>query len=125
VVVVKLSNPADRDRWLTFVESQPLPLAVECKPYKPTRTSEANRYLWGVVYAAFCERLEGWAAEDVHEYLLGECYGWERIEGMGRTRLKPLRRSSRMNKKEFADYVEFCIRKGAEHGVFVPSPEEA
>lgn len=122
---MKLTTAAERTRWVAFVLEQPLPLAVECKPWKAKRSDSANRYLWGVVYAAFLEHLEGWAAEDVHEYLLGEWAGWETIEGMGRKRMKPLRRSSRLNKAEFAEYVEFCIRKGAEHGVFVPSPEEA
>ena len=121
---MKLSTPAERDRWLAFVVAQPLPLDVSAKPYKSKRSTEQNAYLWGVVYAAFTERLEGWSAEDVHEYLLGECYGWERIEGLGRVRLKPIRRSSRMNKAEFSEYVDFCIRKGAEHGVFVPLPDE-
>lgn len=122
---MKLATETERSRWIAFVQAQPLPVDVECKPWKAKRSDEANRYLWGVVYAAFTSRLEGWTAEDVHEYLLGECYGWERIEGMGRIRLKPIRRSSRMNKTEFAEYVEFCIRKGAEHGVFVPMAEAA
>lgn len=120
-----IRSAAERDRWLAFVQAQPLPLELSCAPLKPKRSSEANRYLWGVVYKAFCEKLEGWDSEDIHEYLLGEWAGWETIEGMGRKRLKPIRRSSRLNKQEFAEYVEFCIRKGAEHGVFVPSPEGA
>lgn len=117
---MKLATAAERDRWLAFVAQQALPLEVECKPWKARRSGEQNAYLWGVVYPAFTASLPGWDAEDVHEYLLGECYGWERIEGMGRARLRPIRRSSRMNKKEFAEYVDFCMRKGAEHGVFVP-----
>lgn len=115
----------ERANWLTFFNAQPLPLEVEAKPYKPRRNDQQNRYLWGVVYAAFLQKLEGWDAEDVHEYLLGEHFGWETIEGMGRKRMKPLRRSSKLNKQDFAAYVDFCIRKGAEYGVYVPSPEEA
>jgi len=125
VAQVKLATESERTRWLAFVQAQALPLDVESKPYKAKRSSEQNAYLWGVVYPAFCAALPGWDAEDVHEYLLGEHFGWERIEGMGRARLKPLRRSSRLNKAEFAAYVDFCQRKGAEHGVFVPSPEGA
>ena len=117
---MKLATAAERDRWLAFVAAQPLPLEVSAKPWKPKRSNEANAYLWGVVYKAFTDVLDGWDAEDVHEYLLGECFGWDQITGMGRVRLKPVKRSSRMTKKEFADYVDFCIRKGAEHGVFVP-----
>ena len=38
--------------------------------------------------------------------------------------LKPLKRSSKLTKQEFAEYVDYCIRKGAEHGIYVPPPEE-
>jgi hypothetical protein len=124
--MTKLATRAEVDRACAFMVAQLAngPIDWECKPWKAKRSDSQNRYLWGVVYPAFLSRLEGWIADDVHTYLLGECYGWERIEGMGGVRMKPLRRSSRMNKLEFAEYVEFCIRKGAEHGVFVPSPEE-
>ena len=115
-----LRTEGERNRWLAFAAVQPLPADADWRPHKPKRSDSQNAYLWGVVYPAFCAALPGWDAEDVHEYLLGEHFGWERIEGMGRTRLKPLRRSSRLNKEEFAAYVDFCQRKGAEHGVFVP-----
>lgn len=119
---MKLATETERSRWLAFVASQPLPLDVSCKPFRAARSSEQNRYLWGAVYPAFLAVLPGWDAEDVHEYLLGEHFGWERLTGMGRVRMKPIRRSSRLNKAEFAAYVDFCQRKGSEHGVFVPDP---
>jgi hypothetical protein len=122
---VKLATAKDRDRWLDFVRGQPLPLEVSSEPWKPRRSDPQNRYLWGVVYPAFTARLEGWSAEDVHEYLLGEHFGWETIEGMGRKRMKPLRRSARLNKADFAAYVDSCIRIAATHGIFVPGPEDA
>lgn len=96
---------------------------IEIKPYRKRRTNDQNAYLWGVVYPAFTDVLEGWESQDVHEYLLGEHFGWERIEGMGRARIKPVRRSSKLDKSEFAEFVDFCIRKGAEHGILVPEPE--
>jgi hypothetical protein len=90
---------------------------------KPRRSEQQNRYLWGVCYAELCKHLPGWDAEDVHEYMLGEWSGWEALEGLGRKRLRPLRRSSRLNKQEFADFVDFIQRKAAEHGVFIPDPQ--
>lgn len=99
------------------------PHEVVDKPWKPRRSSQQNRYLHGVVYAAFLNVLPGWSRDDVHEYLLGEWSGWETIEGMGRRRMKPLRRSSRLNKTEFAEYVAFCQQKGSEHGIYIPDPE--
>jgi hypothetical protein len=96
---------------------------VEVKRYQKRRSDQQNRYLWGVVYAAFKRALPGWDPEDIHDYLLGECFGWETIEGMGRKRLKPIKRSSKLSTVEFAEYVDFAIRKGAEHGVYVPPPD--
>jgi hypothetical protein len=87
---------------------------------KRRRSEQQNRYLWGVVYKTICEHLEGWDAEDVHEYFLGECYGWTCLSGLGRNRIKPVRRSARLNKMEFADYIAFIQRKMAERGVFIP-----
>lgn len=97
---------------------------VEVTPWKPRRSDEQNRYLWGVVYPAIAERLEGWHKDDIHEYCLGECFGWETIEGLGRKRLRPLKRSSRMNKQEFTDYIAWIQQRMAEHGIVIPDPEE-
>jgi len=87
---------------------------------KRRRSEQQNRYLWGIVYRTICDHLPGWDAEDVHEYFLGEHFGWETLEGLDRKRLKPIRRSSRLNKQEFADYIDFIQRKMAERGVFIP-----
>lgn len=93
---------------------------VEWKEKKRRRSDQQNRYLWGVVYKTVCEHLEGWDADDVHEYFLGEHFGWETLEGFGRRRVKPIRRSSRLNKQEFADYIAFIQRKCAELGIYIP-----
>jgi hypothetical protein len=90
---------------------------------KRQRSEQQNRYLWGVCYAELVKALPGWDAEDVHEYMLGEWSGWETLSGFGKKRLRPLRRSSRLNKQEFADFVSFIQRKAAEHGVFIPDAQ--
>lgn len=97
--------------------------SVKVDEKKPKRSEQQNRYLWGVCYAELCKVLPGWDSEDVHEYMLGEHFGWETIEGLGRKRIKPIRRSSRLNKMEFADFVSFIQRKAAEHGVFIPDAQ--
>jgi len=97
---------------------------VEVKELKRKRSDAQNRYLWGVCYPAILKHLEGWAAEDVHEYCLGECFGWEKIEGLGRARVKPIRRSKSMNVTEFMDYVAWIQRDMAERGIYVPEPNE-
>lgn len=90
----------------------------------PRRSSEQNRYLFGVVYATVLKHLPGWDADDVHDYFLGEHFGWETLEGFGRKRLKPIRRSSRLSTVEFSEYVAFIQRTMAEKGVYIPDPGE-
>lgn len=92
-----------------------------------TRSLAQNAYLWGVVYATICGHLEGWDAEDVHEYCLGECYGWERKPANGvikRARVVPVRRSHNMSVSEFMHYIEWIQRHFAEKGIDIPNPNE-
>ena len=93
-----------------------------------TRTGQQNRYLWGVAYPAILagggEALAGWDAEDLHEYMLGEHFGWETLEGFGRKRVKPIKRSAKLSTLEFSDHVAFIQRKAAELGIYVPEPNE-
>lgn len=96
---------------------------VEIAEHKARRSDQQNRYLFGVVYRELLKALPGWDISDIHDYCLGECFGWETIEGFGRKRLKPLKRSSRLNKVEFADYIGFIQRLAADHGVFIPDAD--
>lgn len=97
---------------------------VEVHEHKSKRSDAQNRYLWGVVYPTVTKHLEGWSSEDVHEYCLGEHFGWEKVKGLGKTRLRPLRRSSRLSKLEFMDYVSFIQQRMAEHGIVIPDPDQ-
>lgn len=107
-----LNSLAADKAWEITVEEQ-----------KRRRSEQQNRFLWGVVYKTCLENLPGWDAEDVHEYFLGEHFGWQTMEGFGRKRIKPLRRSSALNKQEFADYIAFIQRKMSELGVFIADPQ--
>lgn len=126
--ILPRSMPRERTiaNFSRFLAGLPMDRAwrVEVCEHKPTRSDQQNRYLWGVVYKTICEHLDGWTSDDVHEYMLGEHFGWQEISGLGRRRIKPLRRSSRLNKQEFADYIAFIQRRMAEHGVYVPDPGE-
>lgn len=99
---------------------------IQVSENKPKRSEQQNRYLWGVVYRTILDagQLQGWDAEDVHEYLLGEWSGWEVVIGFGRKRMKPIRRSSALNKQEFAEYIDFIQRKMAEHGIYIPDADK-
>jgi hypothetical protein len=99
---------------------------VTVEPFKRPRSHQQNAYLWGVVYPTILEAggeaLRGWTADDLHEYFLGEIHGWEVIEGFGRKRMKPVKRSSRMTKTEFMDYLEQISQRCANMGIVIPEP---
>lgn len=95
---------------------------------KGKRSLSQNAYMWGVCYPTILEKggeaLAGWTAQDLHDYFLGEYHGWEVIEGFGRKRMRPIKRSSKLSKFEFMQYVDFIQRKAAEMGIYIPSPNE-
>lgn len=116
----------DASLAVAFLTTLPMDRAwrVEVKETKGTRSALQNAYLWGVVYPEILKHLPGWDADDLHEYFLGEHFGWEVLEAFGRKRMRPIRRSSKLNKMEFADYVNFIQRRAAELGVYIPDPNE-
>jgi hypothetical protein len=97
---------------------------IEIKEVKRARSNDQNAYLWGVVYPTICKHLQGWDANDVHEYCLGEWSGWETLEGFGRRRIKPVRRSSKLTTTEFMDFVAHIQRTMSLRGIYIPDPNE-
>ena len=103
------------------------PHEISIEPVKSVRSLEQNAYLWGVCYKTILDhslREQGWRAEDLHEYFLGEMYGWQSLAAFGRKRMRPVHRSSNLKKSEFSDFIAFVHQKAAEMGVFIPDPEE-
>jgi len=100
--------------------------AIEVTEWKKPRTQQQNAFLWGVCYPAILEgggeALAGWTRDDLHEYFLGECFGWETLEGFGRKRMRPLKRSSALTKQEFSDYLLFIETRCMEMGIDIPAP---
>jgi hypothetical protein len=99
---------------------------------KKTRTSQQNAYLWGVVYDTILkhtpddgESLEkkGWIDDDLHEFFLGEHFGWNVLEGFGRKRLKPKSRSANLSPTEFSDFMLSIQAHVAPMGIVIPDPE--
>lgn len=89
------------------------------------RTNDQNSLLWALYQDALDragETLGGWTKEDIHEYMLGEFFGWDKREAFGRTRLKPKKRSSRLTKTQFSEFVEFIVATFAQHGIVLELP---
>ena len=105
---------------------------VEISPFAKSRSNDQCRYLNGVVYATIGDAL-GFDRDDVSEYLCGAYFGWREKSLPGNRSVSvPIRTTTTdadgkravLSTKEFADYVEFCQRFAAEHGIYVPSPSE-
>lgn len=122
-------DPADRGRIADNLRAfvvQALPgkrLKVTVAEAKKRRSDEQNRALWGVAYKALTDAT-GNDAEDLHEFFLGEHFGWQVTEVMGQKRRTPLRRSSGLSTVEFAEFYNFIQRRAAEAGYYVPDPGE-
>jgi hypothetical protein len=99
---------------------------ITVEPWKRKRSDAQNRFLWGVAYPMILEQggetLGGWTRDDLHEYFLGECFGWEMLEGFGRKRMRPLKRSSALTKEEFTEYLMFLEQRCIDMGMG-PLPE--
>jgi hypothetical protein len=120
--ILKGERSAAMNRIANFLSRLPADkdFKVEISELKARRSEAQNAYLWGGVYPAIMAHLEGWDADDVHEYFLGEHFGWETLSGFGKKRLRPLRRSSGLNKTEFATFIDFIQRRAAELGIVIP-----
>ncbi len=112
-------------RIAAFVQSA-LPgkaLRVTVEVARKKRSDDQNRALWGVAYKALSDAT-GHDPADLHEFFLGECFGWEVIEVMGQRKRRPAKRSSKLTTAEFAEFYDFIQRRAAEAGFWVPSPGE-
>ena len=100
---------------------------VEVTEQKARRSHSQNSFLWAL-YDDILERggedMAGWTKDDLHQFFLINSYGSETKQLFGRKRLVPLRRSSRLSKVEFADFVEAIMLFMAERGVVLDSPEQ-
>jgi len=123
-IIIPKGSDASRAVAVLTVMAKDGPVEVTAKPLKPKRSEQQNRYLWGVVYPAILKHLDGWDADDLHEYCLGEWSGWEVIEGLGRKRMKPIRRSSKLKTVEFMEFVAHIQRTMGERGIWIPDPNQ-
>ena len=135
--MTKLATAAERDRWQAFVQAQPLPLDVECKPYRKSRSNDQNALLWAM-YGPIADAM-GFDRDDLHEWFCGKMWGWKDVkvprsprnpEGLASV---PIRTTTRdadgkrnvVDAKTFAEFVDMVDRIAAQAGVFVPMERAA
>jgi hypothetical protein len=85
-----------------------------------TRTNPQNRYYFGVVVKLIADHC-GYERDEMHELLAMKFLRMEDDPITGAPRRK---RTPKTDTQEFMEYVEACVRFGAELGVYVPDPNE-
>jgi hypothetical protein len=100
---------------------------ITVKPYKARRTVDQNALLWSIyteIIKRGGEQMAGWDKDDLHELFLQLHFG-SKVLTLGQHKKRTaLRRSSRLNKQEFSDFVEFIVRYMANEGVYIELPGE-
>lgn len=95
------------------------PVDVVVKRHRAQRSQKANAYYFGVVVKLLAEHC-GYEPDEMHEALAMRFLRIEDCQVTGSPRRK---RTPDTDTKEFADYVDACIRFAAELGVLVPDPQ--
>ena len=103
------------------------PWRVDIKPYRKERSVPQIRYFWGVVVKIICDET-GNDPNDMHDWLCGECFGWETREVMGSQRKVPARTISspkKLSTEEMEEFNEWCRARMAQEGILIPLPNDA
>jgi hypothetical protein len=108
-VIHELESLDEEKSWRVTIEEQ-----------KSRRTLSQNALLWAI-YTEIIQRggeaMQGWTKDDLHEFFLINHFGSDVRTLFGKKRHIPLRRSSRLSKSEFSDFVESIHQFMAERGI--------
>lgn len=114
------------DRLLTWRDKQ-VRLTITVQKYAKKRSTDANRYYWGVVVNPLAEAT-GYTPAEMHDEILGAYAGWETRNINGHVREFPRRRSTQpetMETMDFMGLIETGRRIAAELGVILPDQKAA
>jgi hypothetical protein len=108
--VMRAGSQACRDKVVSMIQAldSEKDWGVVVTPWKRKRSNAANSYYWGVIIKMIHEHT-GQDSGDLHDYLLGECFGWEVYEIINRKKARPVRRSSDMNVEQFGEFCQWCV----------------
>lgn len=106
-------------RHIRSLAGERVTLTVE--RYHPQRTNRQSRYYFGVVVKLLAEHCGYDDLDEMHETLAMK---FLRIDDCPITGVPRRKRTPKTNTKEFAEYLDQCIRLAAELGVVIPEPRQ-
>lgn len=121
-----LRNENIRDNALAYIQSLDMarPWRVEISEHRPKRSLEQNAYLHAVPLRILSEHT-GYNVDEMKDYLLMEAFGTLDKEVMGRSIVRPAKRSSDLNTKEFSWFIEWIAAWAMNNlGLLIPMPNE-
>ena len=88
------------------------------------RTLSQNSLIWAIYDEIIdkCPEVAGFTNEELHEFFLMHHFGEEHKTLFGRPCVRPVRRSSRLSKQDFSDFVESILAFMAVRGVVIKMP---
>ncbi len=107
------------DRSLQTLAGQTVAIIV--KRQQRTRSDRANSYYWATVVPILADHC-GYDKQEMHEAL---AMRFLRIDDCPITGAPRRKRTPDTSTREFAEYVDACIRLAGELGLSIPAPNEA
>ena len=101
-------------------------LTIKAETYRKKRTSEANRYYFGVCVQVMAKEL-GYRVDEMHDVLLMGYFGTEEREFRGKKYLFPKRRTTSpdiISSFEFQGLVQYAQQIAAELNISLPDQEK-
>lgn len=107
------------DRWLVTLEGKRV--ICEVKQFRKSRTSNQNRYYWGVMVGILSEEL-GYEPDEIHMMLREK---FLRIHDERHPDFVIAKSTTKLNTQQFNEYIEAIQRWASiEHQVYIPDPNE-
>lgn len=115
---LRVETPTRFRTYLARLKDKPVEVIV--RRVKSQRSLRANAYYRGVVVKVMAEEF-GYDPQEMHEVL---AMRFLRVDDCPITGAPRRRRTPDCDTREFAEYVDACIRLATEHGLYVPQPGE-
>jgi hypothetical protein len=112
----------DREAFRALIKRfEGLPIQLTLDRFRSPRTSQQNRYYWGVVVAILAQEC-GYESEEMHEALKARFLRRRQEEEVGG--LPRIGSTASLDTAAFAEYCDQCIRLAAEMNIVIPPPDE-